>query len=98
MSDEINTDQKETFKEFFCAYTDNFIKNVNKAKDSTYENLKYLIDDQDICIISADKDSCVVILKITDYINKLEIMINKGIESGTYTECYDTTIRDLKLF
>ena len=48
--------------------------------------------------LSADKDSCVVILKRTDCINKLETMINKGIESGTYVECEDTTLSDLKLF
>ena len=51
-----------------------------------------------ICIISGDKDYCAVILKRTDYINKLETMINKGIESGTYVECEDTTLSDLKLF
>ena len=54
--------------------------------------------DQDICIISADKDSCVVTLKRTDYISKLETMINKGTESGTYIECEDTALNDLKLF
>ena len=75
-----------------------FIKNVNKAEDSTYQNLRHPINDKDICIISADKDSCVVILKRTDCINKLETMINKVIESGTYVECEDTTLSDLKLF
>ena len=59
---------------------------------------RHLINDQDICIISVDKDSCVVILKRTDYINKLETMINKSIKSGTYAECEDTTQNDLKLF
>ena len=98
VSDEINNDQKENFHELLRAYTDIFIKNVNKAKDSTYKNLRHLINDQDICIISADKDSCVVILKRNDYINKLETMINKGIESGTYVECEDTTLSGLKLF
>ena len=98
MSDEINNDQKENFHEFLRAYTNIFIKNANKAKDSTYKNLRHLINDQDICIISADKDSCVVILKRTDYINKLETMINKGIESGTYVECEDTTLSGWKLF
>ena len=71
---------------------------MNKVKDSTYNNLRHLINDQDICIVSVDKGSCVVILKRTDYINKLETMINKGIKSGTYAECEDTTINDLKLF
>ena len=71
---------------------------MNKVKDSTYNNLRHLINDQDICIVSVDKGSCVVILKRTDYINKLETMINKGIKSGTYAECEDKTTNDLKLF
>ena len=92
--------RKKIFTNFFVVIpdTDIFIKNMNKAKDSTYENLGHLINDQDICIISADKDSCAIILKKTDYINKLETMINKGIESGTYGECDDTTLSDLELF
>ena len=97
MSNKINNDQKENFHEFLRAFTDILIKNMNRAKDSTYKNLRHLINDQDICIVSADKDSCVVILKRTDYINKLETMINKSIESGTYVECEDTTLIDLKL-
>ena len=48
--------------------------------------------------MSADKDSCAVMLKRTDYINKLEIMVNKSIESDTYVECQDTTLSNLKLF
>ena len=81
--------RKENFTNFFVLipYTDIFIKNVNKPKDSTYKNLRHLINDQDMCIISADKDSRAVILKRTDYINKLETMINKGIELGTYVQC-----------
>ena len=98
MSDEINNDRKEIFHELFRAYTDIFIKNVNKAKDPTYKNLRHLINDQDICIISTDKDSGVVILKRTDYINKQETMINKGIEWGAYVECENTRLSDLKLF
>ena len=34
-----------------------------------------MIDNQDICTISAAKDSCAVVLKRTDYINKLETML-----------------------
>ena len=98
VSNEINKDQKKHFHEFLCAYPDIFIKNVNKVKSSICKNLIYLINDQDISIISADKGSCVVILKRTDYINKLETVINKGIEPGTYVEFEDTTLNDLKLF
>ena len=57
-----------------------------------------LINGRDICIISSDKNSCIVVLKRTDYINKLETIIKKRIESGTYVECQETTLSDLKLF
>ena len=40
--------------------------NQKVPKCPTYNNLRHLINDPDICIISADKDSCVVILKRTD--------------------------------
>ena len=39
-----------------------------------------------MCII-VDKISFVVILKRTDHINKLETMINEGIELGACAEC-----------
>ena len=92
MSYQINNDQKELFHD----YTDIFIKNLNKVKQSTHKNLIHLINDQDICIMSANKDSCVVKLKETDYINKLETMINIDTDLGTYVECQDTKPSDLK--
>ena len=45
-----------------------------------------------------NKDSYVVILKRRDNINKLETMINKVIESGTFAKCEDTKLNDFKLF
>ena len=49
------------------------------------------MNDQYICII-ADKNSFVVILKRTDHINKLETMINEGIQLGACAECWDTAV------
>ena len=40
--------------------------NQKVPKCPTYNNLRHLINDPDTCIISADKDFCVVILKRTD--------------------------------
>ena len=42
------------------------------------------------------KDSLVVILNKTDYIEKLENMIKEGIDKGTYTLTEDTNIKNLK--
>ena len=51
MLDEKNKDQTENFPEFLFAYIDIYIKNVNKAKDSIYKNLRHLINEKDISII-----------------------------------------------
>ena len=50
--------------------------------------------------MSAEKDSCLVTLKRTDYINKLKVMrlLNGSAKSATYIKCQDTTLSDLKLF
>ena len=41
------------------------------------------------------KDSLVVILNKTDYIEKLENMVKEGIDKGTYTLTEDTNIKNL---
>ena len=84
--------------EFLWAYTDIFTENIYTAKDYTYKNLKYLIENKDLVVISSDKDSCVVILKTCDYDKKLHGMINEGITSETYARTADTTLSDLKKF
>ena len=52
-------------------YTDIFTKNVQATKDYKYKNLKTLIENKDLVVISGDEDSCVVILKRSDYDKKL---------------------------
>ena len=74
----------EDFHEFLWAYTDIFTKNIHATKDYTYKNLKTLIENKDLVVISGDKDSFVVILKRSDYNKKLQSMINEGITNGTY--------------
>ena len=48
--------------------------------------------------MKGNKDSSVVILNKTDYIEKLENMVKEGIDKGTYTLTEDHTIKDLKNF
>ena len=45
-----------------------------------------------------DKDSCVVILKTSDYDKELQSMIDEGITNGTYAPTTDLTLTDLKKF
>ena len=42
-----------------------------KITDYTYENLKNLIENEDLIVICDDKDSCVIILGRDDYDKKL---------------------------
>ena len=51
-------------------YTDIFTKNVHETKDYTNKNLKNLIENNDLVVMSGDKDSCGVILKRSDYDKK----------------------------
>ena len=50
------------------------------AKDHTYKELKTLIQNKDVVILKGDKDSSVVIVNKTDYITKVETMIEERIK------------------
>ena len=89
---------KEEFHEFLRRYTDISIKNINNTRDHTYNNLKGLIKNKNLCVLSGDKDSCVIIMNKQDYIVKLEEMLNEGIKKGTYERANDTTMYDLETF
>ena len=65
-------------------YTDIFSKNVLSTSNETYKNLKNLIRKSDMVIWWGDKDSSVVIMNRSDYIEKLEGMIEEGVKKGTY--------------
>ena len=95
---DIDQGMKEEFHEFFRGYTDIFIKNMNNTKDYTCNNFKRLIKNKNLCVISGDKDSCVVIMNKQDYIQKLEDMLNEGIKRGTYGRSADATKQDLETF
>ena len=86
------------FHEFLKAYTDIFTKNIYATKDFTYKNLKNMINNDKLAVVSGDKDSCVVIMTRKDSNNKLEAMLNDGISKGMYARTEDTTLRDLRLF
>ena len=65
-----------------------------------------MINDQEIFIKSADRGSCVVILsynieknkKAKKIWNNSETMIYDDIEYGTFRECKDITLGNLKMF
>ena len=49
-----------------------------------YKNLRNLIENKDLVVVSGDKDSCVVILKRSDYDKEFQSMIDEGTTNGTY--------------
>ena len=51
-------DKREHFHEFLRAYCDMFTKNIYSTRDSTYSNLKRLINNEDIVIIPGDRLLC----------------------------------------
>ena len=61
--------------------------------------LNRLRKNENIVVLSADKASCTVILTKTDYVSKVNTMINEGIsKSKYYVEIVDSTHKDLKHF
>ena len=92
----ITDERKEDYHEFLRAYCDIFTKNIYNSKDFTYNNLKRLIKDENVVVILGDKDSCVVIMNKTNYVQKLQNMIDEAIEK--YANSSDNTLKDLKHF
>ena len=98
LDESIPNTEKENFHEFLRAYTDIFTKNIYKAKDDTFKNLKSIINDPNRVVISGDKDSSVVVMDKDDYVRKMTEMIDQGIIDGVYEETTDETLDDLKHF
>ena len=91
-SDKVDQTELQNFHEFRRGYTGIFAKNVILTEDHTYKELKTLIHNKDVVILKDDKDSSIVIMNKTDYITKIETMIEQGVKNGTYAETDDTAI------
>ena len=88
----------EHFHEFLRGYTDIFTNNIYATKDYTYHNLRDMIQNKGIVVVKGDKDSTVVIMKKSDYLTKLDTMIDDSIMKGTYVETTDNTLKELSRF
>ena len=82
---------------FLRAYTDIFIKNVHATKDYTYKNVKNLIENKVLVVISREMDSCVVILKRSDCHKNSKVWSTKELLMK-HAPTIDSTITDLKKF
>ena len=57
-----------------------------------------MIQNKDIVVVKGDKDSSVVIMKKSDYITKLDTMIDDSIIKGNYVETTDNMLKELSRF
>ena len=57
-----------------------------------------MIQNKDIVVVKSDQDSSVVIMKKSDYVTKLDTMIDDGIIKGTYVETIDNMLKELSRF
>ena len=94
----VDVSMKETFHEFFRSSTNIVSNNIYSEEDNTVKLLSPLIKNDKIVILAADKDTCTVILNKSDYIKKVNKIIEEGMEQGKYIETIDTTQSDLKHF
>ena len=76
----ISTNIKEDFHELLRPYRNIFAKNIYATRDNTYKNLKRIINDPNIAVVSGEKESCAVIMNRSDCFKKLQHMIDEGIE------------------
>ena len=92
-----NIDHKNLkhFHEFLRSYTDIFTNNIYAVKNYTYHNLRGMIQNKDVVVVKGDKDSSVVIIRKSDYVTKLNTMIDDGIMKGTYVKTTDNTLKEL---
>ena len=94
----VNQSSKETRHEYLKSSTKVIANNVYQDSDNIFKSVNNLRNNSNIIILSADKEICKVILNRTDYIKKVNAMIDDGISQGKYVETVDNTHQDLKHF
>ena len=72
------------------------LRNTFIYNDYTFKSLTNLRKNENSVVLSADKESCTVILNRVDYIDKINKMIDNGIANAKYIETSDTTHVHLK--
>ena len=73
VSSSIPIGQHEDFKHFFRIHSNLFHQNIFSTPDYTYKVLQKITTDPDLVVLSGDKDSSVIIMQCTDYVNKLKL-------------------------
>ena len=94
----IKKDSKKNFHEYLRPATSIVSNNEYRDIDNTFKLLSRLRKNENIVVISADKESCTVILNKTDYFNKVNAVISQGTSKDKYVETVDSVHKDLKHF
>ena len=61
-------------------------------------DLPDMIQNKDTVVVKGDKDSGVVLMKKSDYVTKLDTMVDDSIMKGTYVATTDKTLKQLSQF
>ena len=75
-----------------------FTKYIYATKDFTYNNLKNIIEDEIIALLSSYKDSSKIIMEKDDYNHELQQMVDEGVKNGINTPNEGNTLNDLRKF
>ena len=74
----VDASMKETFHKFLSISTNIISNDTYSEKDNTVKLLSPLIKNDKIAILAADKESCTIILYKSDYIRKVNNIIEEG--------------------
>ena len=94
----VDVSMKETFYKILRSSTNIISSNIYSEEDSTVKLLSPLAKSDKIVVLTADNESCTVILNKSVYIRNVNNIIEEGIEQGEYIETEDTTQSNLKHF
>ena len=92
----VDVSMKETFYKILRSSTNIISSNIYSEEDSTVKLLSPLAKSDKIVVLTADKESCTVILNKSVCIRNVNNIIEEGIEQGEYIETEDTTQSNLK--
>ena len=95
---DVSSENMKYFHKYLPKMTNKFTQNIYHTKDDTYRSLCHLIQNNDIVLLSGDKDSSVVVMNKKDYILKVDNKIDEGIQQGKYEWANHKTHEDLEKF
>ena len=96
---DVSPDDKENFHDFLRSATNTFSQNIYRTKDSTWNLLRPLQRNQNIVLLSGDKDLSVITLDKACYKEKINRLINDGISKRVCViEENDNSLSELKSF